>query len=254
MRHSSREKILTQRFENGRRSPGFTILELLVVIAVIFILAKLLFPALSRAKEVSRRAACASNLHQIVLGINVYKDDFGGAVPQTLGGAGWLWDLPVDTTNLFEQRLNLKRAMFYCPSNQYQNNDALWNLSPSTRVTGYYWLMERIGGAPALTNVVNNIPHYVSGFPDPTPSETPLVTDATISTGSTTTSSFSNIVGGWSQPHRSNHFSAAMPVYGNVVSLAQPAAGGNVAFCDGHVEWKNLSRMAVHANSPYQWF
>lgn len=68
----------------GRRPagrPGFTLVELLVVIAVVALLVSLLLPALAAARDSGRRASCLSNLHQIGLAIHLYSADFSGQIP-----------------------------------------------------------------------------------------------------------------------------------------------------------------------------
>jgi prepilin-type N-terminal cleavage/methylation domain-containing protein/prepilin-type processing-associated H-X9-DG protein len=65
------------------RRAGFTLIELLTAIAVVAVLAALLFPVLAQAREAARKAACLSNQRQLGVGLSLYAQDYDDRFPQT---------------------------------------------------------------------------------------------------------------------------------------------------------------------------
>lgn len=78
----------------GLRLKAFTLIELVVVMAVISLLAALLLPALGRAKESGRGTVCLSNLHQIGIALQLYVQDNHNRLP-------FMNDKSLKTTNLY---------------------------------------------------------------------------------------------------------------------------------------------------------
>ena len=113
-----------------KSTPGFTLVDLLVVTAIIAVLASLLLPALGRANRSARSAACLSNLHQIGLALDLYVQDNGDHLPSCA-------ELPTVNTNLPSISAMLgpclqAKAVFQCPEDR--------TIFP-TEQTSYEWNM-----------------------------------------------------------------------------------------------------------------
>jgi prepilin-type N-terminal cleavage/methylation domain-containing protein/prepilin-type processing-associated H-X9-DG protein len=106
------------------RRGGFTLIELLVVIAIIAILAALLLPALSSAKQRAWTISCTSNLRQIGLGLKMFADDNNGLYPES--GTKIVWGTPDAPPPLGSGQLGWMEQIFsytqntniyHCPGN-----------------------------------------------------------------------------------------------------------------------------------------
>jgi prepilin-type N-terminal cleavage/methylation domain-containing protein/prepilin-type processing-associated H-X9-DG protein len=139
---------------------AFTLTELLVVLAIIALLAALLLPALTSAKEKGKRAVCLSNLRQIGLATIAYAHDNEGKIPYgpkappftspanfypSTGAPTSLLSLqsgaPVGLGLLLQDHLSTQRKVLFCPGNdQSLDTDAeLANVGLRQAQGSYYY-------------------------------------------------------------------------------------------------------------------
>ena len=114
---------------NARTRLGFTLVELLVVIAVIAVIAGIAFPVFQRVTEGGRATACVSNLRQLGAGLSLYLGEHNMVMPALKAGRASLADDVPVIDNTLDKYLHGK-PVFACPS------DDIW---AATTGTSYGW-------------------------------------------------------------------------------------------------------------------
>lgn len=111
---------------------GFTLIEMLTVMAILAVLTGLLLPVVARSREQARKTVCMNNLRQIGMALSLYATNHAGLIPPT-GNVPWraiehIWDGTLNPPRyiglgyLHEKfGYGVKPQMYYCPSAEGRN-------------------------------------------------------------------------------------------------------------------------------------
>jgi type II secretory pathway pseudopilin PulG len=267
----SRWRLTVSRANSG----AFTSLELLVVIAVLFVLSAILLPALARSKEKDIRVVCVNNEKQLYVSLQMYGDDNGDKLPLLAGAGSWAFDIPTSVTGAMTN-LGCMKKTFYCPSTgprftdqqNWASANSLWNFGGGSgfNTVGYTFALGGINSKIAIQfqNLTLFSELHTNGIlvVADNPRTREVIADVIISTGNIlpaiSADNFSSIAGGFAQngvlyPHLSAHLGKGLV-----------PAGANIAFKDGHVQWRKFdaSSSVASANKtqvrtttgPYFWW
>ena len=220
----------------GRR--GFTLIELLVVIAIIAILAAILFPVFTRAREKARQSSCSSNVRQLGVACFMYAQDYDELLPCDY----YACNSSTTHARLVGQILPYMKnqQILYCPSASKMGiADIVANAAnvAAGNISYYYFSYDQFPStvqppAPHNSTFISN--SFLATTAGLTPANTPRV----LALNSDTTYSPSEIWL-WSDPYYGNSFPVKIHsgFYGS----------NNIGYLDGHVKYnagqnKNLFR------------
>jgi len=228
---------------------AFTLIELLVVIAIIAILAALLLPALTGAKEQGRRAACKSSMRQLMLGVLMYADDNEDFLPTGASNKSALDDhLPVlstMTSNAIVEYSGTEK-MANCPSfADYfvrRHLSAAFDEMEYGYVVGYNY---HGGHTNTPWPAISGTNQWIS--PQRTTADPTLVLVSDMN-------DWSPGYGQTFAPHgKGGPVMEGMDPANPTAAGARPdaigAVGGNVGLLDGSISWKPISRMLIYRGS-----